>query len=55
MHYIETLWKRMVTEKRIDLPQEISQKKEKMLYESSIEHKQLRELGIEWLSLQSCL
>jgi hypothetical protein len=52
MHYIDTLWQRMIAEKRIDLPQAVLAKKEKMLYESSIEHKQVRELGIEWLSLQ---
>ncbi|TAG85006.1 MAG: IS1634 family transposase [Bacteroidetes bacterium] len=51
--YIDTLWGRMITEKRIDLPEAATAKKEKMLYENSIEHKQVHELGTEWLSLQA--
>ena len=43
----------MIAEKRIDLPEAVLAKKEKMLYQNSIEHKQVRELGIEWLSFQA--
>jgi Transposase DDE domain len=53
MQYIERLWKRIIDEKRLDLPESVLAKKEKMLYESSIEHKLVRELGAEWLSLQA--
>lgn len=53
MSYVDRLWKQMIAEKRIDIPEAIASQKEKMLYESSIEHKRVRELGTEWLSLQA--
>ena len=53
LHYIQTLWKRIVDEERVDLPEVVAAKMEKMVYENSIEHKQVRELGTEWLSLQA--
>lgn len=52
-HYIQTLWKRIVDEKRLDLPEKIVAQKAQMVYENSIEHKQVRELGTEWLCLQA--
>lgn len=53
LHYITTLWERMISEKRIDLPEELIEKQKKLVDVDTLEHRQVRELGIEWLSLQA--
>ena len=53
MRYIHTLWNRIIDEKKLDISHAEIKKNEKMVYENSIEHKQVRELGTEWLSLQA--
>lgn len=53
LHYITTLWERMISEKRIDLPDEWIKKQKKLVDADTLEHRQVRELGIEWLSLQA--
>jgi len=53
LRYITTLWERMISEKRIDLPEEWIKKQKKLVDADTIEHRQVREIGIEWLSLQA--
>ena len=53
LHYITTLWERMIAEKRIDLPGESLTKQNKLVDVDTIEHRRVREIGTEWLSLQA--
>ena len=53
LHYITTLWERMIAEKRIDLPGESLTKQNKLVDVDTIEHRRIREIGTEWLSLQA--
>jgi hypothetical protein len=53
LHYISSLWERMITEKRIDLPSESLTKQKKLVDVDTIEHRRVREIGTEWLSLQA--
>jgi hypothetical protein len=47
LHYITTLWERMISEKRIDLPSEWINKQKKLVDVDTIEHRQVREIGTE--------
>lgn len=49
--YVEQFWSRIVNEKRIDLKGRTS--KDVLVKASTIAHKEVREIGAEWLSYQA--
>jgi hypothetical protein len=50
---VEEYWKRLVTENRIDIGQkQVTYKQRNMVLEDSIRHKDVREVGSEWLCYQ---
>ena len=51
---IDFLWDRIIKEKRIDLPDELTKEKRKRLIDvDTLKNKDVRELGIEWMSFQA--
>jgi hypothetical protein len=55
--FVEELWERLVNEKRIDTgaspSKKIPAKNRELVYVDSIRHKDVREIGAEWLSYQA--
>jgi hypothetical protein len=51
--YIEQFWHRLIKEKRIDIA-ELKSERGKMIDTSTLEHKEVREIGAEWLGYQAC-
>ncbi len=51
--YVNRFYKQMILEKKIDCILEGEKNNEKFIYEKSIEHKNVREVGAEWLGLQT--
>jgi hypothetical protein len=53
LRFTEQLWDRMIQEKRIDLPEKASDKPHRLVNIDSIKHRDVKEVGAEWLSLQA--
>jgi hypothetical protein len=49
----EQLWDRIIEEKRIDLPEITLEKRRRLVNIDSIKHKDVKEIGAEWLSFQA--
>ena len=52
-HYVETLFNKMIAEKKIDLPAETVELKKKLVDFATLKHSQVREIGTEWLCHQA--
>jgi transposase len=52
--YVDLFWHRLVREKKVDLSQDNPRNAEKLVDVDTLEHKQVREIGGEWLGYQ-CL
>lgn len=50
---IENYWDRIVSEKRIDLPENDKVKAKRMVDVDTLRHKEAREIGAEWMSYQA--
>ena len=50
--YIDLFWSRIIAEKRIDLPESVKEKRKGLVYEDTIKHKEVREIGAEWMGYQ---
>jgi hypothetical protein len=53
LKYTENLWDKMISEKRIDLPEESLEKRQRLVDMDTIKHKDVREIGGEWMSYQA--
>jgi hypothetical protein len=53
LKYTEALWQRMVVEKRLDLPEESPEKRQRLVDIDTIKHKDVREVGTEWMAYQA--
>lgn len=53
LKYTELFWHRMVSEKRIDLPEESVEKRKRLVDVDTIKHKDVREIGAEWMGYQA--
>lgn len=53
LKYTQNLWERIISEKRIDLPEKAFEKRERLVDMDTIKHKDVREIGSEWLSYQA--
>lgn len=51
--HVESFWSKIVTGKRIDLPQFISEKQKRLVDAETIKHKEVREIGSEWICYQA--
>ena len=51
--YVNRFYEQMILEKKIDCIIESKKNNEDLVYEKSIEHKNVREVGSEWLGLQA--
>lgn len=51
--YAEALWEKLVSEKRIDLPEEAI-KRQRLVDIDTIKHRDVREIGTEWMCHQVC-
>lgn len=51
--YTEVLWDRIISEKRIDLPEKTFEKRQRLVDMDTIKHKDVREIGSEWMSYQA--
>lgn len=49
----QQLWERIISEKRIDLPEATIEKRKRLVDIESIKHKNIREVGCEWLCSQT--
>jgi hypothetical protein len=49
----EALWQRMVVEKRIDMPEDALVKRQRLVDIDTIKHKDVREIGAEWMAYQA--
>jgi transposase len=49
----ETLWQRMVVEKRIDMPEDALVKRQRLVDIDTIKHRDVREIGAEWMAYQA--
>lgn len=47
------LWERIVSEKRIDMPENTLENRKRLVDIETIKHKDIREVGCEWLCLQT--
>jgi hypothetical protein len=52
--YVEDFWGKIVSEKRIDLPEAALEKRKRLVDLDTIKHKDVREIGTEWMGYQ-CL
>jgi Transposase DDE domain len=50
--HVEKYWDEMIAKKRVDLPEKAQEKRKRMVYEDSIKHKEVREVGAEWIGYQ---
>lgn len=50
---IDFLWHRIITEKRIDLPELTKEKRKRLIDVDTLKNKDVRELGLEWMSFQA--
>jgi hypothetical protein len=53
LDYIEMLWAKIVSEKRIDLPEKSLEKRQRLVDIDTLKHKDVREIGAEWMSYQA--
>jgi len=53
LQYTELLWNRLITEKRIDLPEVSKTKRKRLVDIDTIKHHNVREVGAEWLTCQA--
>ena len=53
LHFSEQLWEELITKKRIDLPEERLAKQQRLVDIETIKHKDVREVGAEWLGFQA--
>ncbi len=51
--HVEAFWSRIVSEKRIDLPEKVIEKRKRFVDIETIKHKDVREIGSEWLCYQA--
>lgn len=52
-HYVFLFWEQMVRKGSVDLPEKAMNKRKKMVDLASIRHKNVREIGTEWLCMQA--
>jgi hypothetical protein len=52
LKYTEMFWEELVEKKKIDLPDEVKRKKSRLVDIETIKHKDVKEIGSEWLGLQ---
>jgi len=50
---VEDFWSRIVSEKRIDLPEKVREQRKRFIDVETIKHKDVREIGSEWLCYQA--
>ena len=53
LKYTEVLWDKIISEKRIDLPENAFEKRQRLVDMDTIKHKDVREIGSEWMSYQA--
>lgn len=53
LQYTQELWEKMVVEKRIDLPADSQVKSRRLVDIETIKHKDVREIGAEWMAYQA--
>lgn len=53
LKYTEMLWNKMISEKRIDLPEKVLEKRQRLVDIDTIKHKDVKEIGSEWMSYQA--
>jgi hypothetical protein len=51
--HVEIFWSKIVSEKRIDLPETILEKQKSLVDADTIKHKEVREIGSEWMCYQA--
>ena len=51
--HVESFWSKIISEKRIDLPETIIEKQKRLVDADTIKHKDVREIGAEWMSYQA--
>ena len=49
----EQLWSRIISEKRIDLPEVTAEKRRRLVDMDTLKHRNVREVGAEWLCFQA--
>jgi Transposase DDE domain len=52
MECVEKYWAEMIAKKRVDLPEKAQEKKKRMVDVDTIKHKEVREVGAEWIGFQ---
>ena len=53
LKYTEMLWEELLEKKKIDLPDEARNKRNRLVDIESIRHKEVKEIGSEWIGLQT--
>lgn len=53
MKYTRAFWDKIISEKRIDLPEKSLEKRQRLVDIDTIKHKEVREIGSEWISYQA--
>lgn len=53
LHLTQSLWDRMISEKRVDLAEKVFEKRQRLVDIETIKHKDVREIGSEWLGFQA--
>lgn len=53
LEFTHQLWDRIVAEKRIDLPEKAIASSQRLVHIDSIKHRDVKEIGAEWLSFQA--
>lgn len=55
MEHVEKYWEEMIAKKRVDLPEQAIEKRKRMVDVDTLKHKEVREVGAEWISYQGLL
>lgn len=53
LKYTQAFWDKIIGEKRIDLPEKSLEKRQRLVDIDTIKHKEVREIGSEWISYQA--
>ncbi|PGH41158.1 MAG: hypothetical protein CRN43_00860, partial [Candidatus Nephrothrix sp. EaCA] len=51
--YIEYFWEQLIAKKKVDTPAAALAKRKKLLYEDTLRHKNVKEIGAEWMCLNT--